>query len=224
MTAAEVLAIAKVRGVTITLDGAELELTADRKPDSGLLEAIAGRKADILAFLHPDAVRRRLEAGAEALRASRPPDVTDAQWAAALRGLSAFLAAGHGEEAARLSWPKEELYAVPPLWARGDLCGAALLIGDREVIGVTPTEIRIKTASGSTLAFYRRPVIDYAVAYRARIQGLGDDGLSEEPRLRALEAVVNLYRANNPTATIDEAAAAVTAAINGNPMKEKTTP
>jgi hypothetical protein len=53
----------------------------------------------------------------------------------------------------------------------------------------------------------------YAVAYRARLRELGDDGLKEEPRLRALEAVVNLFRANNPDATIDEAKIAVLAAI-----------
>ena len=224
MTAAEVLTLAKAHGVTIKLDGAELELTADRKPGADLLDAIAGCKAEIITFLHPDAVRRRLEAEAEVLRAPRPPDVADADWAAALRGLRAFLAAGYGEEAERLGWPKAELFAVPPLWSRVDLCGAALAIGDREVIGITPTEIRIKTASGSTLAFYRKPQVDYAVAYRARIQGLGDDGLNEEPRLRAREATVNLFLANNPGATIDEAAAAVTAAINRNSMKEKTAP
>ena len=96
------------------------------------------------------------------------------------------------------------------------------MVGDREVTGITPNEIRIKTASGATLAFYRKAKVDYGVAYRARIAGLGDDGLNEEPRLRAREAVVTLYRANNPTATIDEAAAAVTAAIKS--MQEKTTP
>ena len=213
MTAAEVLALAKAHGVTIRLDGAELELTADRKPDSDLLDAIAGCKAEIIAFLHPDAVRRRLEAEAEVLRAPRPPDVTDAHWAAALRGLRAFIAAGHGDEAERLGWPRDELYAVPPLWSRVDLCGAALLIGDREVIGITSTEIRIKTASGATLAFYRKP----AGRLRRRLPCAHQDGrrrrLKEEVQLRALEATVNLFRANNPGASIDEAKAAVLAAI-----------
>jgi hypothetical protein len=214
VTGAEVLTLAKAHGVTIRLDGAELELVADRRPASGLLEAIANCKADIVALLHPDAVRRRLEAEAEVLRAPRPPDVADAHWAAALRGLEAFIAAGHGAEAERLGWTRDELYRLPELWSQIHLCGAALLIGDREVIGITPSEIRIKTASGATLAFYRKPTIDYGVAYRARIQGLGDDGLKEEFRLRALEAVVSLFRANNPSATLDEAAAAVRAVIN----------
>jgi hypothetical protein len=213
MTAAEVLALAKAHAVTIRLDGAELELTADRKPDADLLDAIAGCKADISAFLHPDAVRRRLEAEAEVLRAPRPPDVTDVHWAAALRGLRAFLAAGHGDEAERLGWPKAELYAVPPLWSRVDLCGAGLLIGDREVIGITSSEIRIKTSSGATLAFYGRPQVDYAVAYRARLKLVGEDAGRAEFQLRALEATVGLYLSNNPDADIDTASAAVRAAI-----------
>jgi hypothetical protein len=153
--------------------------------------------------------RALLEAAARA----RPPDVKDAHWEAALRGLKAFLEAGHGAEALRLGWPKDELYAVPLLWSRIDSCGAALLIGDREIVNITSAEIRIKAASGSTLAFYRKPKTDYGVAYRARIKDLGDDGLKEEPRLRAFEATVALFLANNPSATIDEAAAAVRAAI-----------
>ena len=62
MTAAEVLALAKARGVSITLDGAELELTADRNPGADLIDAIAGCKPQIIAFLHHNAVQRRLEA------------------------------------------------------------------------------------------------------------------------------------------------------------------
>ena len=72
------------------------------------------------------------------------------------------------------------------------------------------------------VALLRRLEVDYGLVFRERIRGLGDDGLKEEPRLRTLEAVVNLFRANNPGASIDEAAAAVTAAINS--MQEKTTP
>ena len=55
---------------------------------------------------------------------------------------------------------------------------------------------------------------DYGVAYRARLKQIGDDALKEEFRLRALEAVTNLFRANNPGASVDEANAAVRAAIN----------
>ena len=213
MTVAEVLALAQARGVTIRLDGAELELSADRKPDSDLLDAIAGRKADIVAFLHPDAVRRRLEAEAGVLRAPRPPDVTDVAWKTAIDGLRAFIAGGYGAEAERCGWTKAELYRVPELWSQIHLTGAGLLIGDREVVGITPNEIRLKASSGASLAYYRKPAVDYGVAYRARIKQLGLDASKEEFQLRALEATVNLYRSHHPNADIDTAKAAVLAAI-----------
>ena len=136
---------------------------------------------------------------------AKPNNVNEAQWEEAMRGLRTFLATGHADEALRLGWPEDELFRVPELWSQIHLCGAALLIGDREVVNITSTEIRIKTASGSTLAFYRKPEVDYGVAYRARIKMLGDDGLKEEPRLRAFEPTVNLYLANHPGADIDAA-------------------
>ena len=54
MTAPEILALAKARGVTIRLDGDELEITADREPDPDLLAALAGSKAKILARLQTE--------------------------------------------------------------------------------------------------------------------------------------------------------------------------
>ena len=50
--------------------------------------------------------------------ATRPPDVSDARWQAALRGLQAFVTGGWGDQAERLAWPRDELFRVPELWAR----------------------------------------------------------------------------------------------------------
>jgi hypothetical protein len=127
---------------------------------------------------------------------SRPPDVSDTSWAAALRGLRAFLEAGHGAEAERLGWPKNELYAVPPVWARVDLCGAGLLIGDNEVTGVTAVEIRVKTASGSSLAFYRKPQPNLRLVYASqlKLRRCDDAAGDEEARLRAFEFTVAFHR------------------------------
>ena len=134
-----------------------------------------------------------------------------------LKDWSSFLFSGWADEALRLGWPHDELFRVPSLWSRVDLCGAALLIGDREVVNITSTEIRIKTASGSTLAFYRKPQVDYGVAYRARIKMAGEDarkeGREEEVKLHALEAVARLYLSHHSGADIDTAKAAVLAAI-----------
>ena len=52
-------------------------------------------------------------------------------------------------------WTADELYRVPPVWARVDLTGAALLIADRRVVAVTETSIAIETLSGSQLKFRR---------------------------------------------------------------------
>jgi hypothetical protein len=155
-----------------------------------------------------------------AVEDSRPRDVSNVHWETATRGLRAFLAAGHGTEAERLGWPKDELYAVPPLWSRVDLTGAGLLIGDREVVEVTASAIRIKSSSGSITSFYRKPAIDYRLVFETHwklTRGNYPNDNAEEPRLRALEAAVNLFRANNRNATIDEAKAAVLSAL-----KEKT--
>ena len=214
MTVAEVLALAQARGVTIRLDGAELELSADRKPNSDLLDAIAGRKADIVAFLHPDAVRRRLEAEAGVLRAPRPPDVTDVAWKTAIDGLRAFIAGGYGAEAERCGWTKAELYRVPELWSQIHLTGAGLLIGDREVVGITPNEIRTQSLVGRVAGLLpqargrlrRRLPCAHQAARRSTAS-------KEEFQLRALEATVNLYRSHHPNADVDTAKAAVLAAI-----------
>jgi hypothetical protein len=99
----------------------------------------------------PHIVAEAVTAGARLPRhkgfeATRPPDLSNAQWQAALRGLQTFVAGGWGDQAEALGWTRDELYRAPELWARADLCGAALLVGANEVIAVTPTEIRIKTA------------------------------------------------------------------------------
>lgn len=73
MTAAEVLALAKVRRVTIRPDGDDLDLAADREPDPDLLDAIAVCKAEILAKLHKE--RQLIVRWINANFASSPLDV-----------------------------------------------------------------------------------------------------------------------------------------------------
>ena len=146
---------------------------------------------------------------------ARPPDVNRAQWDEAMRGLRTFLATGQADEALSHGWPEDELFWVPELWSQIHLCGVGLLIGDREVTEVTASRIGIKTASGSPQGFYRKPQVDYGLAYRERIKQLGLDASKEEFRLRAVEATVNLYRANHPEVGIDASKAAVLAAIKG---------
>jgi hypothetical protein len=216
MTISAVLSRLAQSGVSVQWRDGKAVFSAAAEPPADVVAFVDTHKAEISAFLHPDAVQRRLEAEADSLRAPRPPDVSDGQWEIALRGLQAFIANGHSAEALRLGWPRSELFAVPPVWARVDLCGVGLLIGDCEVTEVTSTRIQIKTSSGAVQAFYRRPEIDYGLAYRTRLASIGLDAQKEEFQLRTLEAVVNLYRSHHPGSDIDAAKVAVLAVIKGS--------
>jgi hypothetical protein len=91
---------------------------------------------------------------AELLSRPCPDGVTAERWARASEGAERF-AQQWAVQAMRLGWTAVELYRVPPLWSRIDLTGAALLIGDRQVIAVTEDSIVIETPSGARLKFRR---------------------------------------------------------------------
>ena len=58
----------------------------------------------------------------------------------------------------------------------------------------------------------REPQIDYALVFRERIKQLGDDGLKEEPRLRAFEHTVRIV-SRDRNCSIDKAKQLVLDAI-----------
>jgi hypothetical protein len=80
------------------------------------------------------------------------------------------------------------------------------------VTSVTPTEIRVKTASGATQAFYRKPATDFGLVFRERFELIAGSVGAEEGRLRAIEHAVNVYRAQTGVG-IDAAKCAVLEAI-----------
>ena len=90
-----------------------------------------------------------------------------------------------------------------------------MLIGDRQVTDITPTEIRIKTASGSTLAFRRKPEVDYRLVYETRLKLIRGNypGDSDEPRFRAFEHAVGFCRQHSGLG-LEEAKAMVRDAID----------
>jgi hypothetical protein len=202
------------RGVSAAWDGAAVTIEPPDPAADGAVEALA-------AVLRPNAdgrsyLQRARERHAPSLRevkAAKPEDVDAHQWRRAIEGLESFLLSGWGDEALRLGWSHDELFCVPKLWSQIHLCGCALLIGDREVVGITSSEIRIKTSSAATLAFYRKPPIDYRVAYEAHLKAVCGNypGDSEEPRLRAVERTVGLFRSNNPNASLEDAKRAMLA-------------
>ena len=117
-------------------------------------------RPDIVALLRtvkPDLLRvlAGREAARAALNAEPPPDCLPQRWVAAQEGLKRFVADGWGDQAALLGWTADELYRVPPVWARVDLTGAALLVGERRIVALTEASIVIETLSGSRLKFRR---------------------------------------------------------------------
>jgi hypothetical protein len=236
MTPSEALKLAHSYSVEVRLnaagDGLDLEIESD--PPPALMNILKRIKWDIVEALRQQETEARTARGLnplpelferyrsllETVQDSRPPDVGKADWEAATRGLRAFLASGRADEALRLGWPHDELFQVPPVWARVELCGAALLIGDREVTEITPAEIRIKTPSGATLAFYRKPTIDYRLVFETRLKVINGNyaGDSEEPRLRALEYTVR-FCCDQTGLGLEEAKKIVLAAIERVPAR-----
>ena len=146
--ALEALAAAESAGVRISLDGDGLILEANPLPPD-IVALLRTVKPDLLRVL------AGREAARSALNATAPLDCLPRRWTEAQDGLRRFVNSDWADQGALLGWTAEELYRVPPVWARVDLAGAALLIGDRRVIAVTESSISIEALSGSRLKFRR---------------------------------------------------------------------
>jgi hypothetical protein len=225
----EIIARAAVSGVRLSVNELNGRLHAEGRGSTPkpLMDRVSAMR-DQLVFELTQGAQARLELARERHRPLLdnverrcPSDVSGGQWQTAMDGLWVFLAAGYGDEALRLGWPHDELFAVPPLWSRVDLCGAGLLIGDGEVISITSSRIGIRTPNGSEQGFYRKPTVDYALVVRERLKQLGLDAGKEEFRLRAVEHAVNVCRANTGL-DLESAKKLVLTAINST--KETTTP
>ena len=146
-----VLDLARSHGVEIRLkaDGSGIIFEADAAPPPDVVARLSEAKPILLHIL------AGREAGRTAMNATAPDDCPPQRWAEAQDGLQRFIRDGWGDQAALLGWTAEELYRVPPVWARVDLTGAALMTGDRRLIAVTGTSIAIETPSGSRLKFRR---------------------------------------------------------------------
>jgi hypothetical protein len=150
MGAFEALEAAKVAGVRLSLDGDGIVVETKTPPlPKDVVEALRAVKPQLMHVLE------WREAAKAAFDAKPPPKVRPEKWSEALRGLHRFVWDGWGDRAALMGWTKDGLYGLPPVWARVDLCGAALLIGDRKVIAITAESIATQARSGSVLRFYR---------------------------------------------------------------------
>ena len=142
------LAAANAAGVAVILDGDGLIL--DPMPAADLVAELKAVKPDLLRVL-----AGRVAARAIINTAEPPPDCSEQRWVVARRGLKRFLDEGWGDQSTLLGWTSKSFIAVPPVWGRVDLCGAALLIADRRVVAVTEATITIVGVTGSHLKFYR---------------------------------------------------------------------
>jgi Domain of unknown function (DUF927) len=174
------------------------------------------RVAEFVTKHKPEKAHSQIQRTAE--RFGVIPDVIDAHWETAVRGLRAFIASGHGAEAERLGWPKSELYRVPKLWSRIWLCGAGLLIGDATVTGITATEIKIRTVGGGDQTFRRKPEPDLRLVYseQLKLRRCEDAAGNEEAKLRALEFTINFHRDRSGVDS-ETAKQAVTDALKATP-------
>ena len=137
------------RGVSATWDRSGVVLTPPDPTADGViekLEAVLRPGAD--GHSHLQRARERYALFLREVKAAKPADVVEREWRRAFEGLESFLFSGWADEALRLGWPHDELFRVPELWSQIHLCGAALLIGDREVVGITPNEIRTQSLVG----------------------------------------------------------------------------
>ena len=155
------LAAANAAGVTVIPDGDGLIL--DPMPAADLVAELRAVKPELLRVL-----AGRLAARAIINTAEPPPDCSEQRWVVARRGLKRFLDEGWGDQSTLLGWTLEELYAVPPVWPRVQLCGAALLIADRRVVAVTEQTITTVGVTGSHLKFYRAPRVQHVAAIVAQ--------------------------------------------------------
>jgi hypothetical protein len=146
----QAIVAAREAGVRLLLEDGKLIAEASEVPPA-LVAQLQAARSDLLPLL---ALR---EAAQPALTAERPRGARATEWADALRGLKKFLAGGWGDQAALLGWSTAELYAVPRVWARVDLTGAALLVGRWQVVDVDAEAIIAKPPwSDSRLKLHRR--------------------------------------------------------------------
>ena len=167
--ALKALAAANAAGVAVILDGDGLIL--DPTPPAALIAQIKAVKPDLLRVL-----AGRVAARAIIHTAEPPPDCSPQRWVVARRGLKRFLDEGWGDQATLLGWTLEELYAVPPVWPRVDLCGAALLIADRRVVAVTEANDHDRWRHGIASQVLPRPACARRRRRGPRRKGRGRKG------------------------------------------------
>jgi hypothetical protein len=131
MSAIAVLAVARKLGVKLRVDGDKLVATTDVGPlPATLLAMLKGARDDLVHILE----WRNPEQAPFGIK--RPLEATEVQWDAALLGLHRFIRGGWDKRALALGWSHPELFNVPARWNQIRLTGAALLVGEWNILSI----------------------------------------------------------------------------------------
>jgi hypothetical protein len=143
------LKAASAAGVQVKLQGGKVMVGfwREREPPEAVIDLLRTCESALVTLMSAR------EAAMQAIGADRPPDCDPRKWRAAIEGARRFVADGWSDRAALMGWTADELYRVPPVWSRIDLCGAALIIGDSHLVAVTEASVVIETHRGSRLKF-----------------------------------------------------------------------
>jgi hypothetical protein len=131
-SAIEVIAIARRLGVKLSMDG-DRKLVAETKAGplpASLLALLKAARPDLVAIL------KWRDPEQSPFGIKRPLDATEVQWDAALLGLHHFLGGGWSDWALALGWSHPELFNVPARWSQIRLTGAALLVGEWNIMSI----------------------------------------------------------------------------------------
>jgi hypothetical protein len=190
------------RNIAVSWVGGKVEFRSHARPPADVVALIDAHESAIVNLLRPNsegrsalsAAQERYRPLLEAIEGQRPQDVADDRWRTVMDGLEVFLFSGQGDEALRLGWAHEELFRVPELWSQIHLYGVGLLVGDREVTSIEANRIQIKTSSGATQSFYRKPEPDLSLVHRERMKLLQLNLSADEARLRSLDFTIDFCR------------------------------
>ena len=197
------------RGVSATWDGSAVVLAPPDPMADDKLEAVLRPDADgrPISSERASGMRRFCE---RSKRQARGRDKR--QWRPAIEGLE-YSSSPVGLTKPCASAGRRTNYFVPGLWSHIHLCGAALLIGDREVVGVTPNGFEsrlLRARRWPSIASPRSTTASPTV--RASSSSVTTPARKSFSCARSRPSSA-FTAANNPSADIDEAKAAVLAAI-----------
>jgi hypothetical protein len=130
MSALVAFAAARKVAVKLSLDGDRIIAESPYGVPDEVVEKLRAHRLDVLHIL------KWRDPAQAPFGVRRPPDATIEQWDAALLGLHHFFAGKWDERAEACGWSHPELFNVPTRWSQIRLTGAALLVGEWNILSI----------------------------------------------------------------------------------------